>query len=91
MFFFLPTDDLGISATVPQVKRDNIPIFTKMHFEGRDEGKYTYNTPAAGTYSICFNNEMARFTVKTISFSWDMRKDQKATSTGMAIRARIAD
>jgi hypothetical protein len=56
-----------------------------MHFEGRDEGKWKYTVQQAGTYGVCFNNEMARFTVKTVSFDWKTTKaGQEATTSGVS-------
>lgn len=54
-----------------------------MHFEGRDEGRWKYPVVASGTYAVCFNNEMARFTVKTLSFDWQSTKQaSKPTTSG---------
>jgi len=43
-------------------------IFSKLYFEGKETSTYSF-VANTGTYGFCFNNEMSRFTVKTVSFS----------------------
>eukprot|EP01122_Echinamoeba_exundans_P003795 TRINITY_DN13854_c0_g1_i1.p1 TRINITY_DN13854_c0_g1~~TRINITY_DN13854_c0_g1_i1.p1 ORF type:complete len:214 (+),score=38.12 TRINITY_DN13854_c0_g1_i1:22-642(+) len=74
--------DGGLLDAEFKVKKGGFVLFSKMHFEGRDEGKWKYTVQQTGTYGICFNNEMARFTVKTISFDWKTTKaGQQATTS----------
>jgi len=49
-------------------------IYSKLHFEGKDEGKYSFVTTQDGTVGYCFNNEMSRFTVKTTMFDINNKK-----------------
>lgn len=51
------------------VKKDGNIIFDKLYFEGKDVGQYNFVVQQPGTYSFCFDNEMARFTVKTVTFN----------------------
>jgi len=49
-------------------------VFNKLHFEGKDEGRYSFVTNQDGPCGFCFNNEMSRFTVKTVMFEVHMKK-----------------
>lgn len=50
-------------------------IWQKLYFEGREEGYYKISPMSAGVYGFCFNNEMSRFTVKTVKFEF-IRKNK---------------
>jgi len=47
---------------------DNQLLFETIHFEEEDEGFYEFDPKITGDYSVCFNNEMSRFTSKVLSF-----------------------
>ena len=56
-------------------------IWQRLYFEGREEGYYRLTPTTPGAYAFCFNNEMSRFTVKTIRFDFN-RKNKPQASTG---------
>eukprot|EP01095_Lingulamoeba_sp_RSL-Kostka_P005597 TRINITY_DN16_c0_g1_i1.p1 TRINITY_DN16_c0_g1~~TRINITY_DN16_c0_g1_i1.p1 ORF type:complete len:221 (+),score=67.93 TRINITY_DN16_c0_g1_i1:55-717(+) len=43
-------------------------VYETLHFENKAEGFYQFKTLESGVYSFCFDNEMARFTAKVVSF-----------------------
>lgn len=57
------------SSNFSKLFRHTTRYYTKLYFEGRDESTYSFTADTAGTYALCFNNEMSRWTVKTITFS----------------------
>jgi hypothetical protein len=63
------------------VKKDGNILFDKLYFEGKDLGRYTFVAQQTGTYSFCFDNEMARFTVKTVTFSLHTVDNEKKPAT----------
>jgi len=52
-------------------------IFSKLYFQGKEEGKFSFTTTADTPVGICFNNEMSRFTVKTCTFGITDTNDQE--------------
>eukprot|EP01126_Amoeba_proteus_P066216 TRINITY_DN9534_c0_g4_i3.p1 TRINITY_DN9534_c0_g4~~TRINITY_DN9534_c0_g4_i3.p1 ORF type:complete len:202 (-),score=25.02 TRINITY_DN9534_c0_g4_i3:56-661(-) len=45
-------------------------IFHKvLYFEGKDQSTYSFYATDSGPHAFCFNNEMSRWTVKTVTFS----------------------
>jgi len=47
---------------------DNQQLFETLYFEEEDEGVYDFEPKTSGDYSICFNNEMSKWTPKVVSF-----------------------
>merc|ERR1712232_1280580 len=43
-------------------------IFSHMYFEGKGDNVIEFVTASEGDYKICFNNQMARWTPKVVSF-----------------------
>jgi len=50
-------------------------LFSKLYFEGKEEGKLKFNCGSGGIYGVCFNNMMSRFTPKTIDFEYSVMVD----------------
>lgn len=42
-----------------------------MHFEGKDGNEKPFHTNSAGTYQICLDNTMSKFTAKVVSLEVD--------------------
>lgn len=59
---------LGCVLTL-QLFRQETRYYSKLYFEGKDESTFTFTAETTGPYALCFNNEMSRWTVKTITFS----------------------
>eukprot|EP00727_Mastigamoeba_balamuthi_P006834 m51a1_g2771 putative C-tail anchored protein, emp24/gp25L/p24 family/GOLD (204) ;mRNA; r:1020916-1021880 len=59
--------DVGVRLAAP----DNSELLNKMHFEanGDSKGYFDFVPNLQGTYSLCFDNKMSRFTAKVIQFS----------------------
>jgi len=66
--------DGGLLDIEVRVFQGETRIYTKLYFEGREDGKYSFVTSADGPVGFCFNNEMSRFTVKTCTFSLENMK-----------------
>lgn len=47
---------------------DGSKLLSRMYFEGKGDNHIPFVADKAGDYEICFNNEMARWTAKTVSF-----------------------
>lgn len=47
---------------------DGGKVLSRMYFEGKGDNHITFVADKAGDYELCFNNEMARWTSKMISF-----------------------
>lgn len=56
-------------------------LWNRLYFEGKEEGYYHLRPSAPGAYAFCFNNEMSRFTVKTVRFEF-IRKNKPAPGGG---------
>jgi len=69
----------GLLDIEVRVFQAEVKIFTKLHFEGRDEGRYSFVTSQDGPVGFCFNNEMSRFTVKTVMFEVARKPVDKVT------------
>lgn len=72
--------DGGLLDVDVRVFQSRVKIFSKLYFEGRDEGRFTFVASAEAPYGFCLNNEMSRFTVKTVSFSIETSADSPAPS-----------
>jgi len=63
-----------------QVKAGDLVLYDKLYFEGKDNNRYQTISMAYGSttrYSFCFDNNMARFTPKTVSFTLGMEEKAK--------------
>eukprot|EP01126_Amoeba_proteus_P016645 TRINITY_DN1776_c0_g1_i1.p1 TRINITY_DN1776_c0_g1~~TRINITY_DN1776_c0_g1_i1.p1 ORF type:complete len:133 (-),score=10.63 TRINITY_DN1776_c0_g1_i1:304-702(-) len=64
-------------------------IFHKLlYFEGKDESTYTFIAPDSGPHAFCLNNEMSRWTVKTVTFSIRIEKNN-ASKAGKNTRVTM--
>jgi len=61
--------DGGLLDIEIRIYQGETKIYSKLFFQGREEGKFAMTTSTEGPIGICFNNEMSRFTVKTCTFS----------------------
>lgn len=52
-----------------------------MHFEGKDTNDKTFRTGAAGTYQICLDNSMSRYTPKWVMVEADGPSDHAEWTT----------
>ena len=43
-------------------------LFEKLFIQGGSDHEYKFKTHEGGRYSVCFNNEMSRFTAKVVRF-----------------------
>ena len=67
-----------------QVKYAGQIIWSKLFFEGREEGYYKIQPTAPGAYAFCFSNEMSRFTVKTVRFDFSRKSRPKIDDSNHA-------
>jgi len=58
-------------------------IFSKLYFEGREEGRHSFMTSVDGPVGFCFNNEMSRFTVKTCTFNLANQKTEQVKKSDL--------
>jgi len=61
--------DGGLLDIDVRVFQGRTRIFSKLYFEGRDSNRFNFVAAATGPYGFCFNNDMSRFTVKTVSLA----------------------
>lgn len=57
------------------MKKDLNTLWSNMYFEGREKGYYKIVPTTPGSYSFCFNNQMSRFTPKTVQFDFFVNSD----------------
>ncbi len=71
---------LELIGRFKQVKAGDLVLYDKLYFEGKDNNRYQTISMAYGSttrYSFCFDNNMARFTPKTVSFTLSMEEKVK--------------
>ena len=47
---------------------NDIMLTSSMHFSNEADGKFSHTSERAGTFKICFNNQMSRWTAKVVEF-----------------------
>uniref|UniRef100_A0A6B2LHT3 GOLD domain-containing protein n=1 Tax=Arcella intermedia TaxID=1963864 RepID=A0A6B2LHT3_9EUKA len=75
--------DGGLLDVDIRIFEGNVKIFSKLYFEGREEGKYSFVTRAEGPVGFCFNNEMSRFTVKTCTLSVATKSNEQVKKSDL--------
>eukprot|EP00013_Stygamoeba_regulata_P021213 CAMPEP_0177657750 /NCGR_PEP_ID=MMETSP0447-20121125/16384_1 /TAXON_ID=0 /ORGANISM="Stygamoeba regulata, Strain BSH-02190019" /LENGTH=210 /DNA_ID=CAMNT_0019162191 /DNA_START=14 /DNA_END=646 /DNA_ORIENTATION=+ len=76
--------DIRFEVALEQQYPDVKLLIETLHFEDQHSGRYEFVAPETGTYRICFDNRMSRFTAKVVEFSISVNDGRWGTGGGHA-------